>query len=177
MDMIFAGFGGQGVLTIGLIMANTGVVMGKNVTWIPSYGSEMRGGTANCNVKISDENIASPFVSKMDILVVMNMPSLMKFGENLLPGGTLITNQTLIEQYDFRQDVQVYQVEATKIAEELEFPKGANIVMLGALAASGALFDPESTWKGIEHFFLQKGKNNPKNQLLFQKGLSETVKS
>ena len=78
MNMIFAGFGGQGVLTAGLIMGKTGVDMGKNVTWIPSYGSEMRGGTANCNVKISDGKISSPFVTKINVLVVMNMPSQME---------------------------------------------------------------------------------------------------
>lgn len=176
MNLIFAGFGGQGVLTAGLIMAKTGVDVGKNVTWIPSYGSEMRGGTANCNVKIFDGKIASPFVSKIDILVVMNMPSLVKFEKNVVPGGIMITNKTLIEQYDFRKDIQVYEVAATGIADELDNPKGANIVMLGALAASGALFDPEVTWKGIESFFLEKGKNNPKNELVFRKGLEETRK-
>lgn len=176
MNLIFAGFGGQGVLTAGLIMAKTGVDVGKNVTWIPSYGSEMRGGTANCNVKISDGKIASPFVNKIDLLVVMNMPSLVKFEKNVVPGGIIITNKTLIEQYDFRKDIQVYEVAATGIADELENPKGANIVMLGALAASGALFDAEVTWKGIEDFFLEKGKNNPKNELVFRKGLEETRK-
>lgn len=172
--MIFAGFGGQGVLTAGLIMAKTGVDIGKNVTWIPSYGSEMRGGTANCNVKISDEKIASPFVKKIDILVVMNMPSLVKFEKNVVPGGVVITNKTLIDQYDFRKDIQIYEVDATRIADDLDNPKGANIVMLGALAASAALFDPEVIWKGIESFFLEKGKNNPKNELVFRKGLAET---
>ena len=174
MNLIFAGFGGQGVLTAGLIMGKTGVDVGKNVTWIPSYGSEMRGGTANCNVKISDGKIASPFVTKIDILVVMNMPSLVKFEKNVVPGGVIISNKTLIDQYDFRTDLHVFEVDATRIADDLENPKGANIVMLGALAASGALFDSEVTWNGIENFFLEKGKNNPKNELVFRKGLEET---
>ena len=176
MNLIFAGFGGQGVLTAGLIMAKTGVDIGKNVTWIPSYGSEMRGGTANCNVKISDGKISSPFVTKIDILVVMNMPSLVKFEKNVVPGGVIIANKTLIDQYDFRSDIQVYEVEATGIADELNNPKGANIVMLGALAASGKLFDPDETWNGIENFFLEKGKNNPKNETVFRRGLAETRK-
>ncbi|MDF3001192.1 MAG: korG [Bacillota bacterium] len=176
MNLIFAGFGGQGVLTAGLIMGKTGVDVGKNVTWIPSYGSEMRGGTANCNVKISDGKIASPFVTKIDILVVMNMPSLAKFEENVVPGGVVVANKTLIGQYNFRKDIQVYEVDATRIADEAENPKGANIVMLGALAASGAMFDAEITWKGIENFFLEKGKSNPKNELVFNTGLSETSK-
>ncbi len=176
MNLIFAGFGGQGVLTAGLIMGKTGVDTGKNVTWIPSYGSEMRGGTANCNVKISDGKIASPFVTKIDILVVMNMPSLVKFEKNVVPGGVIIANKTLIDQYAFRKDIQVYEVDATRIADEAGNPKGANIAMLGALAASGALFDAETAWKGIENFFLEKGKNNPKNELVFRKGLEETGK-
>jgi len=174
--MIFAGFGGQGVLTAGLIMAKTGVDIGKNVTWIPSYGSEMRGGTANCNVKISDGKISSPFVTKIDILVVMNMPSLVKFEKNVVSGGVIISNRTMIDQYEFRKDIQVYEVEATGIADELNNPKGANIVMLGALAASGTLFDTDETWKGIENFFLEKGKNNPKNEAVFRKGFAETRK-
>ncbi|WP_419824924.1 2-oxoacid:acceptor oxidoreductase family protein [Anoxybacterium hadale] len=176
MNLIFAGFGGQGVLTAGLIMGKTGVDVGKNVTWIPSYGSEMRGGTANCNVKISDGKIASPFVTKIDILVVMNMPSLAKFEENVVSGGVVIANKTLIGQYNFRKDIQVYEVDATRIADEAENPKGANIVMLGALAASGAMFDAEITWKGIENFFLEKGKSNPKNELVFYTGFTETSK-
>lgn len=176
MNLIFAGFGGQGVLTAGLIMGKTGVDAGKNVTWIPSYGSEMRGGTANCNVKISDEKISSPFVTKIDVLVAMNMPSLVKFEKNVVPGGVIITNKTLIDQYDFRKDVQAYEVAATAIADEMNNPKGANLAMLGALAASGVLFDPEVTWKGIENFFMEKGKNNPRNESVFRKGLEETRK-
>lgn len=172
--MIFAGFGGQGVLTAGLIAAKTGVDFGKNVTWIPSYGSEMRGGTANCNVKISDGRISSPFVTKIDVLVVMNMPSLIKFEKNMVPGGIIISNKTLISNYAFRKDVTVYEVDATRISEDLNNPKGANIVMLGALAASGALFDADQTWSGIHGFFLEKGKNNPKNEAVFRKGLEET---
>ena len=174
MNMIFAGFGGQGVLTAGLIMGKTGVDMGKNVTWIPSYGSEMRGGTANCNVKISDGKISSPFVTKINVLVVMNMPSLLKFEKNVVPGGIIVANKTLINQHQFREDVQVYEVDATAIADELSNPKGANIVMLVGLAAAGVLFQPDEIWKGIENFFLEKGKNNPKNQLCFQKGLEQT---
>lgn len=176
MNMIFAGFGGQGVLTAGLILGKTGVDNGKNVTWIPSYGSEMRGGTANCNVKISDKKISSPFVKKIDVLVVMNMPSVDKFEKNVVEGGVVISNKTLIGDYKFRDDLQVYDVDATGIAEESGNPKGANIVMLGALAAAQVVFDPEIIWKGIDNFFMEKGKNNPKNEACFTRGLKEAVK-
>ncbi len=176
MNLIFAGFGGQGVLTAGLIIGKTGVDNGKNVTWIPSYGSEMRGGTANCNVKISDRKISSPFVKKIDILVVMNMPSVDKFEKNVVPGGIIISNKTLIGDYKFRDDVKVFEIEASEIAEEVGNHKGANIVMLGALAASGELFEEDVIEEGIKNFFEQKGKNNPKNGECFRRGLDESKK-
>jgi len=175
MNIVCAGFGGQGVLTAGLILGKTGVDIGKNVTWIPSYGSEMRGGTANCNLKISDKKISSPFVKDIDVLVVMNMPSIEKFEQKIKPGGVIISNSTMIKDYSFRDDVTVVEVDATGIADELENPKGSNIVMLGALAASGKLFDDRTIEEGIQNFFLLKGKNNPKNALCFRKGLSEAI--
>lgn len=175
MNIICAGFGGQGVLTAGLILGKTGVDIGKNVTWIPSYGSEMRGGTANCNLKISDTKISSPFVKDIDILMVMNMPSVDKFEAAVKPGGVIISNKTLIGAHTFREDVKLVEIEATAIAEELENPKGANIVMMGALAASGDLFDEMTMEEGIENFFLSKGKKNPKNALCFRKGAEEAV--
>ena len=175
MNIICAGFGGQGVLTAGLIMGKTGVDIGKNVTWIPSYGSEMRGGTANCNLKISDGKISSPFVKDIDILLVMNMPSVDKFESRVKAGGVIISNKTLIKDYAFRNDVKVVEVEATGIADELGNPKGANIVMMGALAASGELFDEKTMGDGIENFFLSKGKNNPKNSMCFQKGAEGAI--
>ena len=175
MNIICAGFGGQGVLTAGLIIAKTGVETGKNVTWIPSYGSEMRGGTANCNVKIADGKIASPFVKDIDILLVMNTPSADKFEAAVKPGGTIIYNSTMITDYKFREDVKLVAVEATALADELGNPKGSNIVMLGALGASGALFDQKVMCEGVEEFFASKGKNNPKNAACCNKG-AETAK-
>lgn len=175
MDVICAGFGGQGVLTAGLILGKTGVDLGKNVTWIPSYGSEMRGGTANCNLKILDGKISSPFVKAIDVLVVMNMPSLSKFEKMVRPGGVVISNKTLITNHVFRDDLRVVEVEATAIAEEIGNPKGANIVMLGALASSQCVFDAETTKNGIEQFFFSKGKVNPKNELCFDAGLSRAT--
>jgi 2-oxoglutarate ferredoxin oxidoreductase subunit gamma len=173
MNIVCAGFGGQGVLTAGLILGKTGVDIGKNVTWIPSYGSEMRGGTANCNLKISDRKISSPFVKDIDVLLVMNVPSAEKFESKVKPGGLIISNKTMISGRTFRDDVMVVEVEATSIADELGNPKGSNIVMLGALAASGQLFDEKTIGEGIENFFRTKGKDNPRNALCFQKGVSE----
>ena len=97
-NLVCAGFGGQGVLTAGLIIAKTGMDIGKNVVWIPSYGSEMRGGTANCNVKISEEEIASPFIRSIDVLLALNEPSVDKFQGSIAPGGTMIINSSIVKR-------------------------------------------------------------------------------
>ncbi len=174
-DLIFAGFGGQGVLTAGLIVAKTAMDLGDNVTWIPSYGSEMRGGTANCAVRISKGKISSPFVREIDLLVVMNLPSLAKFMPMLRPGGTLVYNSTMIPAgYDFRTDISRVAVPATEIAHAAGNEKGGNIVMLGALAFSGALYGREALDRGIEQFFAMKGKNNPKNAAVFAQGFAQS---
>lgn len=170
-DIICAGFGGQGVLTAGLIVAKTGMNNQFNVTWIPSYGSEMRGGTANCNVKISDGKISSPFVKKIDILMAMNTPSVAKFEPMLRPGGLLVANKSIVRDWEFRKDIRVIEVEATAIAEESGNPKGANIVMLGALAGSGELFNEVVMLEGVDEFFKAKKKDNPLNEVCFMKGL------
>ena len=174
-DLIFAGFGGQGVLTAGLIIAKTAMDFGDNVTWIPSYGSEMRGGTANCNVKISPQKIASPFIHEIDVLVAMNQPSVAKFMPMMRPGGTLIFNSTMITDTDsMRDDIHLVAVPATAIAIEAENPKGGNVAILGGLAASKTLYDGDVIEKGIEAFFASKGRNNPKNALVFSQGVAQS---
>lgn len=169
-SIICAGFGGQGVLTAGLILAKTGMDNEKNVTWIPSYGSEMRGGTANCNVKISDGKISSPFVKKIDILVAMNQPSVAKFEGMLNPGGLLVVNDSIVKDHRFRKDISVVTVSGTDLAEGLGNLKGANIVMLGALASCERLYGKDVLAEGIDRFFESKGKNNPKNRACFLAG-------
>jgi len=170
-EIICAGFGGQGVLTAGLILAKTGMNNEKNVTWIPSYGSEMRGGTANCNLKISEGKISSPFVKKIDILLAMNTPSVAKFEPMMKPGATLIVNDSMVKGWKFREDIQVVGVSATDISKQLDNPKGANIVMLGALTASGELFTQDVMLDGINEFFEAKGKYNPLNAACFNEGM------
>ncbi|MEG1650439.1 MAG: 2-oxoacid:acceptor oxidoreductase family protein [Oscillospiraceae bacterium] len=165
-DLIFAGFGGQGVLTAGLIVAKTAMDFGDNVTWIPSYGSEMRGGTAN-----SPEKISSPFIREIDVLIAMNIPSVAKFMPMMRAGATLVVNSTMVpEDYAFRKDIKVYSVPATAIAHDCENDKGGNIVMLGGLAFSEAMYKKNVIENGIDEFFLSKGKNNPKNKLVFEEG-------
>ena len=132
IKIVFAGFGGQGVLSIGLNLAQAAMLENKYVTYLPSYGAEVRGGTANCTVAISDEEIASPVASSPEFLVAMNQPSLLRFQNQIEPGGIIFINSSLIELEILRSDVEVIKVHANKIAEELGSLRSANMVMLGA---------------------------------------------
>ena len=132
---IFAGFGGQGTLLIGKFLACAGLMEGKEVTWLPSYGPEMRGGTANCSVVVSDKPIAAPVVTSPDSVIAMNLPSLLKFEGSIKSGGTLIINSSLTDAKCSRDDLKVAYVPATEIAEQVGNPKGANVVILGAYLA------------------------------------------
>ena len=138
--VIIAGFGGQGVILAGKLLSYTGMVEGKNVSHIPSYGVEMRGGTANCAVIISDQEIASPLVVHPTSLIVMNKPSLLKFEDRVKPGGRIVVNESLIDRKVERSDVTVFYVPANKIAEEAGSGRSSNMVMIGAwLAVTGLL--------------------------------------
>ena len=138
-----AGFGGQGVLLMGQMLAYAGMQEDKEVTWIPAYGAEMRGGTANCSVSIADSFISAPLFSDPDILVVMNQPSLDKFEESLKPGGSLFINSSLIERKARRQDVKAYYIPANDCADSLGERRIANMVMLGAMLAEETIVKSE----------------------------------
>ena len=129
---IFAGFGGQGMLLIGKFVAMACMLDGKHVSWLPSYGPEMRGGTANCSVIVSDDPVASPLVDKADVIVAMNRPSLDKFEAHVKPGGVLVINSSIIDKKATRTDIDVYYVPCNEIADKLNNPKVANMAMLGA---------------------------------------------
>jgi len=131
-EVIFAGFGGQGVLSMGKMVAYAGMMKGLNVSWLPSYGPEMRGGTANCNVIVSDELIGSPVVTDADTLIVMNRPSLDKFEGWVNPGGKILVNSSLIDRKVERDDVETYYFPVNEIAADCGNAKAANMVMLGA---------------------------------------------
>lgn len=132
--LIFAGFGGQGVMSMGQMIAYAGMMENKHVTWCPSYGPEMRGGTANCSVVVSDELIGSPIVlNDATAAVIMNLPSLAKFEKDVIPNGVLLINSSLIEKRSSRNDIRVAYVEANKIAGDIGNHRAANMVMLGAL--------------------------------------------
>ena len=142
-EFIFAGFGGQGMLLIGKFLAMACMLDGKHVSWLPSYGPEMRGGTANCSVIVSDAPVASPLVDMADVVVAMNRPSLDKFESHVKPGGTLVINSSLIDRKAERDDIQVVYCDATRIAEEVGNPKGANVAILGAMLQKAPVVSDE----------------------------------
>ncbi len=131
--VIMSGFGGQGIISAGILLAYSGMVDGKHVTFFPAYGAEMRGGTANCSVVVSSQEVASPVVSSPDSLIVMNEPSLLRFEPALKPQGLLLINKSLVSSQPKRTDVKAVSLDANKIAEEIGTVKCANMVMLGAL--------------------------------------------
>ena len=140
---IFAGFGGQGVLLMGQLLAAAGMMEGKHTTWVPSYGPEMRGGTANCSVMLSDEEIDSPLITRPTSLIVMNRPSLDKFECKVKPGGVLVINSSIIDRKAERDDIKVVYCDAQRIAEEIKNPKGANVAILGSLMAAEPIVSDE----------------------------------
>lgn len=130
-----AGFGGQGVVSAGILLAQAGIEEKKNVSWLPSYGPEMRGGTANCSVSITDGEVYSPIVSAPDTIIVMNEPSLPKFEPTLKPAGLLIINSSLVNSRPGRTDIKTVYVPCNEIADKLGSPRVATLVALGAFCA------------------------------------------
>ena len=153
--LIIAGFGGQGVLLMGQLVAYAAMYEGKEVTWLPSYGPEMRGGTANCSVIVSDKKISSPIILEADVVAAMNLPSLVKFERILKPGGQLFINTSLIKNLPSREDLEVWQIDANEIAAELGNDKVSNMVVLGAIVSKTGMVKPESVEKAMEK--LMKG--------------------
>jgi 2-oxoglutarate ferredoxin oxidoreductase subunit gamma len=148
-ETLIAGFGGQGVLFTGKLMAYAGIEDGMEVTWFPSYGPEMRGGTASCTVIISDDEIGSPQVLNPRAVIVMNQPSLEKYEEMVVPGGYLAVNTSMTNRSAKRNDINVIEVPATELAEEIGDKRLANSIMLGALAARADFLKIESLEKAL----------------------------
>lgn len=161
--IIIAGFGGQGVLSLGQFLAYAAIADGKEVTWLPSYGPEMRGGTSNCSVVISDEKVASPIISNPDCLIALNKPSLYKFESRVKPGGTIIVNSSLISDKVSRDDVKVIYLNSLELAQEAGHPKTANIVVLGAYIKHSGLFSLDLVAETIKEKFAEKPKVIPAN--------------
>ncbi len=149
-ETIIAGFGGQGVLFTGKVLAYAGLEDGLEVTWFPSYGPEMRGGTANCTVIISDEEIGSAQVLNPRAAIVMNQPSLDKYEDSVAPGGYLVINSSMVNRKALRKDISVFEIPGNELAEKLGDKRLTNSVMLGALAAKADFLNLKSIEKGIE---------------------------
>ena len=132
-QILIAGFGGQGVLFAGKFLAYKGLIEGKQVSWLPSYGPEMRGGTANCSVIVGDEPIGSPIVNAPNTLIAMNLPSLQKYENAVVPGGLILVDSSLIAEKVARTDVKVCYVPATKLANDSGFSTLANMILMGKL--------------------------------------------
>ena len=150
-EIIIAGFGGQGVLFCGQLLAYAGMDEGKELTWIPSYGPEMRGGTANCTVVISDEEIGSPFVHNPQAVIAMNRPSLDKYEPLVKPGGLLVINTSMTDRKAVRKDITVVEIAANDEAEKLGDQRMANMILLGALLANLPVLPQESIKKALKN--------------------------
>ena len=138
-QLLLAGFGGQGILFAGKFLAYKGLLEGRQLSWLPSYGPEMRGGTANCSVILSDDPVGSPIVSNPDILVAMNLPSLDKYEDAVVPGGMIFVDSTLIERKVKRDDVKVFYIPATQLAQAMDAPTLANMIITGKLLSESGM--------------------------------------
>lgn len=171
-NLCVAGFGGQGVMTLGKFLAQaTCDSTDKKVTFFPSYGAEQRGGTANCFVVISDEEIGPPLGDRMDDLIVMNGPSLNKFIGTLKPGGTLYINSSIVKDAITRRDIKIVKAPVTELALQLGNSKVLNIIMLGVYVGYTNVIDPAIVWETIEHKLSSKPKLLPLNKQAFEAGL------
>ena len=141
---LIAGFGGQGILFSGKFLAYKGLTDGANVSWLPSYGPEMRGGTASCSVIISDTPVGSPIVAKPDVLIAMNLPSLDKYEDSVVPGGMIFVDSSLIEREVRRKDVKVFYIPATKLASDNGIEKLANMIVIGKVLRETNGFNDET---------------------------------
>ena len=180
-EIIVAGFGGQGIILAGKLLAQTAMEAGREVTYMPSYGAEVRGGTANCMVVISDEPIGSPLVSKPDSLIIMNKASLQKFLPRLKKGGLLIYNSSLVDQEDLegmKTNGQVLAVPANKLAVELGNVKAANMVAIGAFLQKKGLFNPEAAAASLPKVLAERyHKTIPLNTKALQGGAEYAKKN
>lgn len=171
--MIIAGFGGQGVLLIGQLIAYAGMLDGKEVSWMPSYGPEMRGGAANCAVVVSDEPVGSPKVEEADLVIAMNRPSMELFEKTVAPGGALLYNSSLIDVTPTREDIRVVPIACTELANEAGSLRASNIVMLGAYAGLTGDFTVDALMDALRHKLgPSKEKFMPVNKKAIEAGMA-----
>ncbi len=175
-EVIIAGFGGQGVLFAGQLLAYTAMDEGQEVTWIPSYGPEMRGGTANCTVVVADEEIGSPFVKNPTAVIAMNLPSLDKYEDMVAERGVLVVNASMVNREVARDDITVVSVPGNELAAEAGTERSLNMVMLGALLANLDLLSLDAVEKALEaHLPERHHKFLPANKAALRKGAEYKV--
>lgn len=171
-EIIIAGFGGQGVLMMGKIIAYSGIMQNYEVSWMPSYGPEMRGGTANVTVIVSDERISSPILNEYDTAIVLNQPSLDKFEKLVKPGGTLIYDPNGILRHPERKDIKIYKIPATEEAAKLGLTKIFNMMVLGGFLKIKPIISLENVIKGLEKSLPKRHHNLiPQNKEAILKGM------
>jgi 2-oxoglutarate ferredoxin oxidoreductase subunit gamma len=172
-EAIFAGFGGQGVLSMGLTLVYSGMKEGKEVCWMPSYGPEMRGGTANCITIVSDSMISSPIISTFDTVVALNQPSVDKFEDKIKPGGNMIYDASNILNPPTREDINIYAIPGSEEALKLKNTKVLNMVILGAFIGARKTVDPETVKKALYDVLPERHhKLIPLNLKAFEAGMS-----
>ena len=171
-ELIISGFGGQGVLSMGKILAYSGLMENKEVTWMPAYGPEQRGGTANVTVIISDEKISSPILSSYDAAIILNQPSLEKFESKVKPGGILIYDGYGIIHPPTRKDIQIYRIDAMDAANEMNNSKAFNMIVLGGLLKVQPIVNIDSVMKGLKKTLPERHHHLlPMNEAAILKGM------
>ncbi len=158
-EILLAGFGGQGILFSGKFLAYDGLLEDREVSWLPSYGPEMRGGTCNCSIILSDTKIGSPIVSNPNVLVAMNLPSLDKFESSAVPGAKIFVDSSLIDRKVERDDVEVYYIPATKLASDKNLPGLANMIMIGHVIAKAGVMPYENVETTMKKLVPAKKQN------------------
>jgi 2-oxoglutarate ferredoxin oxidoreductase subunit gamma len=177
-EIILSGFGGQGIMFAGQILSYAAMDAGREVTWIPSYGPEMRGGTANCTVVIADEEIGSPVVKNPDAALVMNLPSLDKYEPLVKPGGALVINASMVDRPAYRTDITTVAVPCNEIAEEIGSPRLANMVAVGALLECTGVISLQDLETALNNHMPGRHKNLlPKNVEALSRGLEFSKKA
>lgn len=156
--LLFAGSGGQGVLTIGNVLGNAAMLQDFHVTFLPEYGAAMRGGTANCTLVISDSDIASPVASNPDIVLAMNQPSVLSFINRLQPGGQMIFNSSIVDEVPFRGDIKTFSVPASQLAQDINDPRSTNMIILGSFVKLANLVTIEKVHDSVNMLMGKKKK-------------------
>jgi 2-oxoglutarate ferredoxin oxidoreductase subunit gamma len=169
-EILCAGFGGQGIMFLGKLLAQAGLEAGKHVSWMPSYGAEVRGGTAYSMVRVAGHEIATPVVTHPEILIVMNKPSLLKYEERLKPGGVLVMNSSLIDVRPSRKDIKVISIPMTEIAVKIGDGRTANMVALGACIKGSGILTLAAVMKALEGMLAGKKELLKANKAAIEKG-------